>query len=476
MITLEEAKQLSPIIADFVRSYAKKSSGTSDGEWLFTQLKANLPDKSDSELTQIRDEIVDGIQVQEESKKSLDEAISRGRSKESWFAEETKRAVSGMSALESEQYLRNLDEAVETANQQLWDTITTKSGAVNRNPNLDGFIAEEHHAQTFNMNAAARGSHYRARVLKPEGKSYSKNSVDVVVDNLDTGRITRRYQVKYGKDAQHSRAMYDSGEYRGQRLLTPDDQINAPDGTTSNILTKQQAKELQAQAQSQNGKLEGFSWNDYAIKDVAKGIAKSAGQAGAMGFLTGAGFELAAQIYNGEDIDGEELIKTGLATGADFSIKGAVAGGLKVASEKGILSALPKGTPVDVFTTVAFVAVENVKVMGKVASGELTPLEGLEKIEQVTVSSVNGLTAAAKGAAIGAKALACLGPAGAAVGGFVGGTIGYMAGSSFGTAVVTGYQKVRRVVVEHVVKPIVNTAKKAWEGAKSFVSGLLSWL
>ncbi|MBQ4468534.1 MAG: hypothetical protein II917_00125 [Synergistaceae bacterium] len=113
--------------------------------------------------------------------------------------------------------------------------------------------------------------------------------------------------------------------------------------------------------------------------------------------------------------------------------------------------------------------------MGKVASGELTPLEGLEKIEQVTVSSVHGLTAAAKGAAIGAKALACLGPAGAAVGGFIGGTIGYMAGSSFGTAVVTGYQKVRRVVVEHVVKPIVDTVKKAWEGAKSFVSNLLSW-
>ncbi len=476
MITQEEARQVSSIITDFVRSYAKKSSGTSDSEWLFTQLKADLPDKSDSELTQIRDEIINGIQAQEESKRSLDEAISRGRSKESWFAEETKRAVSGMTAIESEQYLRNLDEAIETANQQLWDSITTKSGAVSQNPNLDGFIAEEHHAQTFNLNAAARESNYHARVLKPDGRSYSKNSVDLVIDNTDTGRIARRYQVKYGKDAQHSQAMYKSGDYRGQRLLTPDDQIKAPDGTTSNILTKQQAKELQAQAQSQtqNNKWEGFSWNDYSVKDVAMGIAKGAGKAGAMGFLTGAGFELASQIYNGGDIDSEKLIKTGLSTGADFSIKGAVAGGLKVASERGILSVLPKGTPADVFTTVAFVAVEDVKVMGKVASGELSPLEGLEKIEQVTVSSVHGLTLVAKGAAMGASYLSCLGPVGAAVGGFVGGTIGYMAGSGVATAIVKAHQKVRRVVVEHVVKPIVNTVKRAWEGAKSFFSSIFS--
>ena len=473
IITPEEGEKLSSTISDFVESYTKKSETTSNEEWLFTQFRVHLPEKSDEELTQIRSEIIDGLNEQEKSKQSLDEAISKGRNKESWFAEEMKKATSGMSTIESAKYLQSLDEALETANQELWDTITTKSGAVNKNPQLDGFIAEEYHAQTFNLNATARGSHYRARVLKPEGKSYTKNSVDDVIDNLDTGRIARRYQIKYGSTIERSKAMYEAGNYRGQRLLTPADQMQAPDGTTSNLLSKQEAKELQAQ--TQGGKWEGLSWNDYAIKDVAMGIAKNAGKAGAQGLLVGAGFELARQVYSGKEIDGDELIETGLKTGADFGVKTAVAGGLKVASEKGLIACLPKGTPADVITTIAFTAVENVKVLSHVASGELTPIEGFEKIEQVTTSSVCGLASATKGTAIGAEVLSCLGPAGVAVGGFIGGAVGYMAGSGIASALVKGCQKVRNVVVEHVVKPIVNTAKRAWEGVKSFASNLFSW-
>ena len=262
--------------------------------------------------------------------------------------------------------------------------------------------------------------------------------------------------------------MYNSGDYRGQRLLTPEDQMQAPDGTKSNILSKQQAKELQQQAQ--NGKWEGLGWNDYAMKDVAIGIAKNAGKAGATGFLIGAGFEVARQVYRGEEVDGAELIKTGLNTGTDFSIKSAVAGGLKIASEKGLIKIFPKGTPADVYTAIAFISIENIKVLSHVASGKLTEFEGFEKIELLTTSSLYGLTYAAKGAAIGSAVLSCLGPIGAVVGGFLGGTVGYMAGSSVSAAVVKGHQKIRRVVVEHVVKPIVKTAKRAWEGVKSFVS------
>ena len=470
IITSEEGKKLSSVISDFVKSYEGKTENISDEEWLFTQFRVHLPDE---ELTQITREITDGIKAQEESKKSLNEAVSKGRSKESWFAGEMKKAVSGMSAFEAAQYLRSLNEALETANQQLWDTITTQSGAVNQNPHLDGFIAEEYHAQTFNLNATAQGSHYHARVLKPDGKSYTKNSVDVVIDNLDTEKISRRYQIKYGSDVQHSIAMYEAGNYRGQRLVTPEDKIQAPDGTTSNNLSKQQAKELQEQAQS--GKWEGLNWNDYAMKDVAVGIAKSAGKAGAQGILIGTGFELARQVYNGEEIDGDKLVKAGLTTGKDFSIKASVAGGLKVASEKGLIKIFPKGTPADVYTTIAFIAIENVKVLSHVASGELTAFEGFERVELLTVSSLHGLLTSWTYAAKGAAVLSCFGPIGAAVGGFVGGTIGYMAGSGIATVIVKARQKVRRIVIEHVVKLIINTAKRAWEGVKSFASNLFSW-
>ena len=473
IITHKEGEQIASAISDFMSSYAKKSESTSDGEWLLTQFKEAMPEKNEAEITQIRDEIIDSVQSQEAAKESLHSALSRGRSKESWFAQEMKNATSGMSAVESAKYLQSLDEAVATANQQLIDTITTRSGAVSQNQNLDGFIAEDYHAQTFNLNATARGSHYRARVLKPHGKSYTKNSVDIVIDNLDTGRISRRYQAKYGRDRAASQAMYDAGNYRGQRLLTPDDQIVAPDGTASNILSKQQAKELQEKAQS--GEWQNLNWNEYTMKDIATGIAKNIGIAGAQGMLIGTGFELARQICNDENINTERVIESGLATGADFGIKTAVAGALKTASESGTLSILPKGTSASACTAIAFTAVENVKVLGEVALGKLTPFEGYEKIEQVTTSSVCGLASATKGAAIGAEALSCLGLIGATVGGFVGGTVGYVAGSGVGNALVKGFQSVRRVISEHVVKPVFETAKRAWEGAKSFVSNILSW-
>ena len=64
---------------------------------------------------------------------------------------------------------------------------------------LDGYIAEQHHAQTFNLNAAAGGSKFRARVVEPYG-TYNKNGVDIVVEDTTTGKVVSRYQSKYCKD------------------------------------------------------------------------------------------------------------------------------------------------------------------------------------------------------------------------------------------------------------------------------------
>ena len=161
----------------------------------------------------------------------------------------------------------------------------TKAGSVNQNPSLDGFIAEQYHAQTFNLNAEAVGSPYRAKVLEPNGTVYTKNSVDVVI--LDgNGKIVRRYQSKYCKDAKATQAAFEKGNYRGQRKLAPEGQaenlsakadvvIKAPDGTTSNALSKEQAKRLQDEAQSR--KWNELNWNEYKVKDLTIGIGKQRG-------------------------------------------------------------------------------------------------------------------------------------------------------------------------------------------------------
>ena len=477
-----ECEAIKPVMKDFMECYVENKDKPVD-EWLSKKLQQELPEKSSEEIQLITQEIISTIKVNEEKKVSLAKAIENGQSKDSWFASEVKKVTSAMSTQASVQYLKNLDIALVKANDAMARTITTQVGAINQNPCLDGFIAEQYHAQTFNLNAEAAGSPYRAKVLEPNGSGYNKNSVDIVIVDAD-GKIVRKYQSKYYKDAKATQNSYNNGDYRGQQKLVPDDQLadinkkatnvlEAPDGTTSKPLTKKDAEILRDEAQS--GKWNDLNWNEYQTKDLAIGISKQAGYAALQGAAIGVGMDVAQKLWNGEKIKGEEVVETALVSGADFGVKAAAAGALKVGVEKEIIKVIPKGTPASTFANIAYVAVENIKVVGKVATGELTVKEGLKKMEQTTVSTAAGLVAMGEGATIGAAVGSVFGPVGTAVGGFVGGTVGYMAGSKVGETVVKGVQKVREET-RKVAKEIVNTAKNtvsyAWEGAKNIANSI----
>lgn len=460
-LTTEEAEALKPIMQEFVDGYLDNKDRMTIDEWLDSKLTESLPEHDHQELVQARQDIVGSLRIQEEKLHSVQKAYQTGRSPESWFASEAKRAISYMSAQEAGRYLSQLDAAMKSANEAMERTIHTQAGLVSQNPNLDGFIAEQYHAQTFNLNAAARGSQYRAEVLEPGATGYSKNSVDIQIKDAN-GTVRARYQSKYCKDVKATEGAFDQGDYRGQQKLVPEDQlkelkeqgikatdrITAPDGTSSNPLEKPVAKEMQEQAQS--GNWNELNWNEYQLGDLAKGIGVRAGKAALLGAAIGVGFNVAQKVWKGENIEGSELLKTALVSGADFGLKTVIAGALKVGSEKGIIKLLPKGTPIETITGIVQVGIENVKIVGKMAKGELSLEEGVECMEQVTVSTLAGIAASAKGAVIGASIGTVLGPVGSAIGGFIGGTIGYMAGSYVGETIVKQAQKVRKKLFEGI--------------------------
>lgn len=478
----EECKELKPIVEEFVKSYSANPTAPVES-WLIPKMQEQLPERSHEEIVAMVDEIVVTIKVSEEKKASLEKAIDSGRSKESWFASEAKKATSAMSTQEAAKYLTNLDMALQQANESLYRTITTQAGTVSQNPRLDGFIAEQYHAQTFNMNAEATGSPYRAKVLEPNGNGYAKNSVDIVIVDGE-GKVVRRYQSKYCKDAKATEQAFEHGDYRGQQKLVPEGQegdiakksttvLEAPDGTTSNSLTKSRAEQMRDEAQS--GNWNDLNWNEYATKDLAIGIGKHAGYAALQGAAIGVGFDVAQKLWNGESIDADEVVETAIVSGADFGVKAAAAGALKVGVEKEIIKVIPKGTPAGTIANIAYVAIEDVKVLGKMATGELTMKEGIEKLEQTTVSTAAGLVAMGKGAAIGAAMGTVFGPVGTAVGGFIGGTVGYMAGSKVGEAVVKCAQKVRdgaKNVAKTVVSGVKSVASSVASGVKSICRGV----
>ena len=490
VLSYEEAKGLSRIEREFLESYAAAKDKMPVEEWLPLELQKQLPERSIEEICEMSSDIIDSLKVTEEMKLSQQKAIAMGRSKDSWFASTILQSSSQMSAQESARYLQSLDDAVKNANAAMHETITTKgSGYVKQsmNPNLDGFIAEQHHVNSFNMAAASKCSGLRAEVqpLK-QGKTYTKNGFDVIIKDASGNRI-HQYQMKYGATAEDTIRMLNSGNYNNQRIVVPKEQVEAvqkafPNKTvTSTIgegnikskpLTKQQAKKLQEQAQKSS--FMDTDWNDYVAKDIAIGIGKQTGYACLQGAAMGACLDIATKVWNGEHIKGEKVVETAVISGADFGIKTATAGALKAASEKGIIKVIPKGTKGSTVANIAFVGVENVKILGKVATGELTAREGIDAMQQTTAACVAGIAASTKGTAIGATIGSVLGPVGTAVGGFIGSTIGYMAGSKIAKTVVKGVQKVRDkavATIKSVGGAIVGGIKN---GLRSFARGFLS--
>ena len=483
IITDEEAQAVYDIQKSFIASYVESKDSMTVEEWLPVELGKQLPEKSAEEIAKISEEIITSVRATEAKKVELERAVATGRDKNSWLATELTQYTSAMSAQEASKYLQGLDQAVKTANEAMYDTITTKAGIPNMNMNLDGFIAEQHHVNTFNMNAQASGSEFRAEVLKPKpGETYTKNGFDVVIKDGSGNRV-HQYQMKYGATAEDTIRMLKDGNYSNQTLVVPEDQVAAvqeafPNKTvTSTIregnvsskpLTKEEAKRLQEEAQK--GNFLETDWSEYAAKDIAHGIANEVGKSCLMGAAVGAGMNVLSKVVQGEPIDGAEVVETAIVSGADFGVKTAVAGGLKVAAEKEIISVIPKGTPAGTLANIAFVAVEDVKILGKVATGELTLKEGVDKMQQTTVACVAGLATSAKGATLGATIGSVFGPIGAAVGGFVGGCVGYIAGSKVGETVVKGFQKIRDTA-KSFVKSTVKAVGSAMGG---FVRGVAS--
>ena len=115
----------------------------------------------------------------------------------------------------------------------------------------------------------------------------------------------------------------------------------------------------------------------------------------------------------------------------------------------------------------ACVAIENVKVLWKVAKGELSLTQGIDQMGRTTVAMISGFMGAAVGMGI-AAAISVVGVPLAVVTGFVGGMIGYSCGEKIGDMVYTAAKKVESVAKE-MVKKFINAAKTVVDTVKAAV-------
>ena len=114
----EECMAMKPIIREFIECYAENRSRPVE-EWLGQKIQEQLPDRTPEEIQVMTKEIITTIEINESNKASLEKAVANGRSKESWFASQTKKAVSKMSVKETVEYLGSLDKALGEAKRQI---------------------------------------------------------------------------------------------------------------------------------------------------------------------------------------------------------------------------------------------------------------------------------------------------------------------------------------------------------------------
>ena len=482
---IAEARELKNLLSRFMKEYGKKDAEQSDEEWLKARFLFEMPELTEDEAASLSHETVSSVQEYNNNLSSLMQARKEGRTADEWFSEKSQQAAMGLAAKEFADQMGALDTALIDANEKMRATIENLDGTISQNPSLNGFIAEQQHVNTFNLAAEASGSPYRAHVLEPgPGVAYSKNSFDVVIKD-QSGKIVHQYQFKYGLDAKHTIALIKSGNYNNQTLVVPAGQVEevqaAFPGKTvvshiggtekvpvkSEVLSKEAALKMQEDAQ-RSGAAPKLDWTAYDTKMLAKQVGKQAAFAGMQGAAIATGFHLAAKLVADEPIDAEEVVTTALKTGADTGIKSAAAGAVKVASEHGLIKLIPKGTSTGTIVNVVCVAIENVKILMRVARGEITMGEALDLMGCNTVAMVFGLKWGATGIGIGAIALSWIPMVGPVIGGVVGGLVGYMAGSKIGETVYKTAKKIAEVAK--------NTVKKIWETGKETIKNGVNWV
>lgn len=492
-ITEEEARTVKGLFRKYLKSYKEKDVAMSDKEWLEQLFRTELPEMTEDEIRQDSEDIVSSIQTFDESLVSCNEAAKTGKSKESWLADKMQEASVGMAIDEYGRTLQQIDNVLYEKNMEIAGALSRSAdGHIMMSPNLDGNIAEHMVASTAELSASLQGKNISVEVLE----SHTANSVDVRAINHDTGQY-QNYQLKFGKDAKATIALLERGNYNNQRIVVPSDQLEEVQayfkkkgssktitdhidawGIKGKSFTKEEMKFLQEKTQTEGIALS-LDYSHYQTKDLAMNIGKNAGIMALQTAAVTTGLNVAAKIFRGETVDKDELVEVAIQTGADTSVKVVTAGTLEVAVRRGIVKFIPKDTPAGVIANVVCVGIENVKILAKIASGDLSVTRGLDQMGRVSTSMVGGLWGMTKGAAAGAKLtgwVPMVGPGLAVVTGFVGGMVGYFGGSKLGDAIYSAGKRVAgaaKTVAKAAVNGLRSVGRAAMNTVKSVGRALL---
>lgn len=542
------------IIQKFLRSYAEneKSQDKKDLKtWLVFELQNELPNKKVEDIEKIATELISGIEIYYTKKKEVEKYQSIGITNGDYVGNEilekvadeieeaeivdTKEVIEDMKEASSilskyneamvyetaainepqlvanilcansvNNYVDSINTAIDNANKTIIESVTTKVGTINQNPNLDGFIFEEYHAGTFNVDATVKQKSYHAEALKPElGETYGKNSIDIVIE--DSGKYVKKYSAKAYKNAtETARAFYDRGtryKYKFQSKLVPTEQVENVknsvdkikfDNVESKGIKGPETKLIQENIQGEDKNIKIFNFKkDINTISISKQIGKQAMLNGTMGLGIGMVANIGVNLISGKEIETEEVIEEGIKTGASMGLTTAVAGGIKTAVEKKVIPTVFSGLLTN--NTVGAIAAASMDIIGtvfKLGSGEISLGKAVKDVGNSISASYGAIISSGIGFS-GGMALATtiglgtIGTVGTILTGglaLAAGAVCGVIGSNIALKITNGLGEITEKAIDKavdIVKSGINRAKNklssTWSGAKTFVRKLLNW-
>ena len=542
------------IIKKFLKSYAEneKNQDKKDSKtWLISELQNELPNKKAGDIEKIAAELITGIEIYYQKKKEVEKYQSVGITNGDYIGNEilekvadeieeaeiidTKEVIEDMkeassilsnyneamiyetaaikepqlvanalSANSVNNYVDGVNTAIDNANKTMMESVTTKAGNINQNPNLDGFIFEEHHAATFNIEAAVKQKSYHAEALKPgAGETYGKNSVDIVIKKAK--KNIKKYSAKAYKNAiETAKSFYNKitgYKYKFQSKLVPTDQVEDITNSVDKIkynnveskgITKSEIKDIQNDLQSGNKKSDIFNFKkDVNTISISKQIGKQAMLNGTMGVGIGMAANIGVNLITGKEVEAEEVIEAGIKTGASMGMATAVAGGIRVAVEKKVIPTVFSRMLTN--NTIGAIAASSMDIIGtacKLGSGEISLEQAVKDVGKSVGAAYGAIVASGWGYAggmtiAGMIGLGTIGAVGTILGvgvAIVAGAVCAAVGSKVGGAIVNGIGAVAGAIVDGAVgivkavgSGIVSVGKSIISGVDSLISGIGSF-
>ncbi|MFR8990261.1 MAG: hypothetical protein ACLVH9_03755 [Fusobacterium sp.] len=462
--TISEAEKIGifSLVKKYLKSYSENKDKIPLENWLMLMFKEDFPELDENEILKMKDETLaktkESYKIYDEIKKAgklginsneyfamkienseefkklenkkeilhkLDKKLTNSILEKTYLLneidieEETSEEngnINFFSSLEKilgqfsiNEYIKKIEDIIEEANLNMQDTILNKDGSISQNRNLDGFIAESYHANTFNLDAIIKELGLKAKDLKPD--VYGKNSVDIIIKEVSNGieKIVRKYQAKFGKDFKATESYFKNkaGEYKYyfQRKLVGKEQVkdvsNSTDkveygGAESKPLSKAEVKEMQNKVQKGDKNALDLNFKkDVPIQEVLKRVGKKACKNAMIAMLLAFVLLLGKKIFTKEKVTWREIIESSIKAGGNSGVSTAIYGALLTASKKGFLKGIFANN--NFISAIAFSTVEIVSVLYKIGSGEIELKQGLDNIAEIfTVSLViaNGITMA----------------------------------------------------------------------------------